>query len=242
MGIFDKLFGKAVTELYAPVTGYAVPVAQVPDPAFSENMLGYGVGVVPYEGKVYAPCNATIDTLAPTTHAVTLVSENKAEILVHIGLDTVKLNGQHFTAHCQNGQKVKKGDLLVEFDLEAIKAAGYNPVIAMLVFNSKDFSTFSTSTGKEVNNDEVVIQLGGDDYSAMAAAILEGVGGKDNVLSIDHCITRLRLEVKDRLLVDDKKLKAAGATGVLRPGKNGVQIVIGPTINFVHDEFKNLCQ
>ena len=89
---------------------------------------------------------------------------------------------------------------------------------------------------------EMKIELSNNDYSAMAAVILEGLGGKENITSIDHCITRLRLEVKDRLLVDDKKIKAAGATGVLRPGKNGVQIVIGPTINFVYDEFKNLCQ
>ena len=205
-------------------------------------MLGYGIGIIPSEGKAYAPCNATVEVLAATNHAVTLVAENNAQILIHIGLETANLKGQHFTAHCQNGQKVKKGDLLIEFDLDAIKAAGYNPIIAMLVCNSKDFSVFSTSTGKEVDNSEVVIQLGGEDYSAMAAALLEGVGGKDNVLSIDHCITRLRLELKDRLLADDKKIKAAGATGVLRPGKTGVQIVIGPKVHFVHDEFKKLCE
>ena len=242
MAFFKKLFGNPVEELYAPVAGSAVPVAQVPDPAFSENMLGYGIGIIPSEGKAYAPCDATVDNMFSTGHAVTLIAGNKAEILIHIGLDTVQLNGQHFTVHCKNGDKVKKGDLLIEFDIEAIKAAGYNPVVAMMVCNSKDFSIFSTSTGKEVDNDEVVIELGGEDYSAMAAAILEGVGGKENVLSIAHCITRLRLELKDRLLTDDKKIKAAGSTGVLRPGKTGVQIVIGPKVHFVYDEFKKLCE
>ena len=76
----------------------------------------------------------------------------------------------------------------------------------------------------------------------MAAIILEGVGGKENVTSIDHCITRLRLEVKDRLLVDEKKIKASGASGVIRPGKTSVQGVIGPKVQFVHDEFKKLAQ
>ena len=240
MAFFKKLFGNPVEELYAPVAGSAVPVAQVPDPAFSENMLGYGIGIIPSEGKAYAPCDATVDNMFSTGHAVTLIAGNKAEILIHIGLDTVQLNGQHFTVHCKNGDKVKKGDLLIEFDIEAIKAAGYNPVVAMMVCNSKDFSIFSTSTGKEVNNDEVVIQLGGDAYSAMAAAILEGVGGKDNVLSIDHCITRLRLEVKDRLLVDEKVIKSSGASGVIRPSKTSVQVVIGPKVQFVYDEFKKL--
>ena len=84
------------------------------------------------------------------------------------------------------------------------------------------------------------IELGDADYAAMAAAILEGLGGKENVTSADNCITRLRLEVKDRLLVDEKKLKASGAAGVIRPGKTSVQVIIGPKVQFVADEFKKL--
>ena len=89
---------------------------------------------------------------------------------------------------------------------------------------------------------ELKIELANDDYTAMAQIILEGVGGKENVTSIDHCITRLRLEVKDRLLVDEKKIKSSGAAGVIRPGKTSVQVVIGPKVQFVHDEFKKLAE
>ena len=89
---------------------------------------------------------------------------------------------------------------------------------------------------------ETKIELAGDDYSAMAQIILEGLGGKDNVTSIDHCITRLRLEVKDRLLVDEAKIKSSGAAGVIRPGKTSVQVIIGPKVQFVHDEFKKLAE
>jgi len=89
---------------------------------------------------------------------------------------------------------------------------------------------------------ETKIELANDDYSAMAEVILEGLGGKENIASIDHCITRLRLEVKDRLLVDEAKIKSSGAAGVIRPGKTSVQIIIGPKVQFVHDEFKKLCQ
>ena len=89
---------------------------------------------------------------------------------------------------------------------------------------------------------ETKIELANDDYSAMAQVILEGLGGKENVTSIDHCITRLRLEVKDRLLVDEAKIKSSGAAGVIRPGKTSVQVIIGPKVQFVHDEFKKLCQ
>ncbi len=89
---------------------------------------------------------------------------------------------------------------------------------------------------------ELKIELANNDFSAMAAVILEGVGGKENVTSIDNCITRLRLEVKDRLLVDEAKIKASGAAGVIRPGKTSVQVIIGPKVQFVRDEFEKLCK
>lgn len=90
--------------------------------------------------------------------------------------------------------------------------------------------------------DELNAELSSNDYTTVAKIILEGVGGKDNVTSIDNCITRLRLEVKDRLLVDDKKIKSAGVKGVIRPGKTSVQVIIGPKVQFVADEFKILCK
>ena len=89
---------------------------------------------------------------------------------------------------------------------------------------------------------ELKIELANDDFTSMAAIILEGVGGKENVVSIDNCITRLRLEVKDRLLVDEKKIKSSGAAGVIRPGKTSVQVIIGPKVQFVADEFKKLAK
>ena len=97
--------------------------------------------------------------------------------------------------------------------------------------------------GREDDQDaETKIELAGDDFTAMAAIILEGCGGKENLASIDHCITRLRLEVKDRLLVDEKKIKSSGCAGVIRPGKTSVQVIIGPKVQFVFDEFKKLAK
>ena len=89
---------------------------------------------------------------------------------------------------------------------------------------------------------ELKIELANNDYTTMAQIILEGLGGKENVTSIDHCITRLRLEVKDRLLVDEKKIKSSGASGVIRPGKTAVQVVIGPKVQFVYEEFKKITE
>lgn len=97
--------------------------------------------------------------------------------------------------------------------------------------------------GREDDQDgEMKIELANNDYTAMAEIIMEGLGGKDNIVSIDHCITRLRLEVKDRLLVDEKKIKSSGAAGVIRPGKTSVQVIIGPKVQFVFDEFKKLAK
>lgn len=90
--------------------------------------------------------------------------------------------------------------------------------------------------------DEEKIELANNDYTAIAATILEGLGGKENVVSIDNCITRLRLEVKDNTAVDEKKIKSAGVAGVVRPGKTSVQVIIGTKVQFVADEFKKLCQ
>ena len=159
MGFFKKLFGKSMDELCAPVAGKAVPVSEVPDPTFAEGMLGNGIAIEPTVGKVYAPCDATVDTMFETGHAVSLTADCGAEILIHVGLETVTLKGKHFTIHCKNGDKVKKGDLLIEFDLEAIKAEGFNTITPMLVCNSDDYGTFNTNVGKAVTNADVVIEL-----------------------------------------------------------------------------------
>ena len=132
MGFFSKLFGQKDDALFAPMAGTAVPVTEVPDPTFSTGMLGDGIAIEPTDGKVLAPCDATVDTMFDTGHAVSLVADCGAEVLIHVGLETVGLQGKGFTIHAQNGQKVKKGDLLIEADLEAIKAAGSTDPKAVL--------------------------------------------------------------------------------------------------------------
>lgn len=163
MGFFSKLFGKSEAKnangIFAPVAGQAVPVTEVPDPTFSTGMLGNGIAIIPSEGKVYAPCDATVDMMFTTGHAVSLVADNGAELLIHVGLETVGLEGKCFTVHVQNGQKVSKGDLMIEMDLEGIKAAGLNTITPVLVCNSDDFGTFKTFTGKDVTNADLVIEL-----------------------------------------------------------------------------------
>lgn len=159
MGLFKKLFGKHMDGLCAPMSGKAVPITEVPDPTFAEGMLGNGIAIEPADGKVYAPCDATVDMMFTTGHAVSLVADFGAEILIHVGLETVSLEGKPFTIHVANGDKVKKGQLLMEADLEAIKAAGLNTITPMLVCNTDDYPTFNTFVGKAVTQEDVVIEL-----------------------------------------------------------------------------------
>jgi len=164
MGLFDKLFGKKETinpnHVYAPMAGKAVAITEVPDPTFAEGMLGNGIAIEPTEGKVYAPCDATVDMMFDTGHAVSLVSDNGIEILIHVGLETVSLEGKPFKIHVQNGQKVKKGALLLEADLEAIKAAGLPTITPVLICNTDAYPTFKTHVGTAVTNADVIIELG----------------------------------------------------------------------------------
>jgi len=163
MGFFSKLFSKGekvnANGIYAPLAGKAVPITEVPDPTFAEGMLGNGIAIIPTDGKVYAPCNATVDMMFNTGHAVSLVAANGAEILIHVGLETVGLEGKPFTIHAKNGDTVKKGDLLMEADLEAIQAAGLNIITPVVVCNSDDFGTFKANIGCDVTNEDVVIEI-----------------------------------------------------------------------------------
>ena len=163
MGFFSKLFGKSEksngNHIYAPVEGQAVAITEVPDPTFAECMLGNGIAIIPADGKICAPCDATVDMMFETGHAVSLVSDTGVELLIHVGLETVGLEGKPFKIHVKNGDKVKKGDLMIEADLEAIKAAGLNTITPVLVCNTDDYPTFKTTVGKEVTNADLVIEL-----------------------------------------------------------------------------------
>ena len=108
-------------------------------------------------------------------------------------------------------------------------------------FTIKQFDLKTPGREDDDNQDaETKIELANNDYTGMAKVILEGLGGKDNVVELDHCITRLRLEVKDNLLVDEKKIKSSGISGIIRPSKTAVQVVVGPKVQFVFDEMKKM--
>ena len=133
----------------AHMNGAVVPMAEVQDEAFSTCVLGEGVAIEPSEGKLFAPADGVVDNLFDTHHAIGLVTDDGVELLLHIGINTVELGGKHFTAHVAVDQKVKKGDLLISFDMEAIKAAGYLLTTPMIVCNTDDYQSItSTAEGR----------------------------------------------------------------------------------------------
>lgn len=158
MGIFDKLFGGKSDHISvaAPVTGEAVPLSEVSDPTFGEEILGKGAAIRPAEGKVYAPFDGTVDMMFETGHAVNLISDDGVELLIHVGLDTVKLKGEHYTVHVQNGDKVKLGQLILEFDPAAIAAAGYDVITPVVVCNTADFAAVTPRLGPVTHGEELL--------------------------------------------------------------------------------------
>lgn len=159
MGFIKKLFQKPENYIYSPMAGTAVPLSEVPDPAFSEGLLGKGAAVIPSDGKVYAPCDASVDSVFPTGHAISLVADCGAEILIHVGLDTVTLEGKPFTACVSGGDKVKKGQLLITADLDAVTSAGLNIITPIVICNADNYPNIQADTGKEVSCEDILIRL-----------------------------------------------------------------------------------
>ena len=143
----------------SPLTGQIIPLSEVNDPVFSNEAMGKGCAVIPLEGKVFAPFDGTIVGLLDSHHAVGMESENGIEILIHVGMDTVKLGGKHFTCHIEDGQQVKKGQLLLEFDMDAIKAEGYEIVTPVIITNSDEFTEITTEVAGRVKNGDKLLKL-----------------------------------------------------------------------------------
>lgn len=143
----------------APIKGKAVSLSQVNDITFSEEIMGKGAAIIPSEGRAVAPVDGVVSAIFETKHAIGITADSGAEILIHIGLDTVKLGGKHFTAHVKSGDKVKAGDLLVEFDIKAIQEAGYETITPVLVTNPDSYSDILTLIDREVNEKEEFIKV-----------------------------------------------------------------------------------
>lgn len=159
MGFFDDLFGSKEKRsqetpseksiicepktIYSPLKGTVKPLSEVSDPVFAEGVMGPGVGIDPEEGKLYAPTDGEIVSVFPTGHAVGMKTADGMEVLLHIGIDTVQLEGDGFKAVVKQGDHVKAGELLVEFDCAKITEKGYQTITMVLVPNAAELGTMS---------------------------------------------------------------------------------------------------
>lgn len=139
-----------------PVEGEVIPLAEMKDETFASEMLGKGIAIVPVKGEVAAPVDGVISTFFPTKHAIGLTSDEGVEILIHVGIDTVKLEGAHFTAYAKEGDRVKVGDKLLAFDKEGIRKSGYDITTAVLITNTDDYRKVDTVTGRRSQMEPVI--------------------------------------------------------------------------------------
>lgn len=202
-----------------PLHGQLAELKEVRDPAFAGGTMGIGAAVKDPSGQVYAPVDGEITVFFETKHAIGIHSIEGADILIHVGLDTVKLNGAYFTAKAAQGDKVSKGQLLLTFDAEAIKAAGYDTTTPVVVTNPSEFGQVTVV----VDGQDVTVSAAADRTAAasvdeseyadlpqaarVAKLIEKYVGGMDNVRSAEHCATRLRLIINDKSRLDEKAIE-----------------------------------
>lgn len=143
-------------EIFSPMTGEVKPLSEVPDPAFSEELMGKGFAIQPSSGRVVSPVEGTVFSLSKSGHAIGLLSNSGAELLIHIGIDTVKLKGQFFSPQVQVGGKVSMGDILMEFDREQIQQAGYNLISPVIITNMHQYSSIQTAGRTTIKERELL--------------------------------------------------------------------------------------
>ena len=164
MGLFDMFKKKDAAPsfpvvLAADAAGAFVKMEDIPDEVFAQGILGQGCGIDPSEGKVYAPFDGQVETLPDSLHALGLLSDSGVELLIHVGLETVNLNGRHFTSRVRQGQHFRKGELLLEFDLSAIQAEGYDTVTPVVVTNADDFAAVTPAAAGPVKPEDPILQI-----------------------------------------------------------------------------------
>lgn len=141
------------------MNGRFVALEDVKDEAFSSKALGEGAAVEPSEGRLYSPCDGRVEMVFDTKHAVSLLSREGCEILLHIGIDTVKLEGRFFEAHVTDGQEIHRGDLLISFDLEGIRNEGYQLTTPMIVCNTDDYDFVKAIPSEQVSAGDKIIEI-----------------------------------------------------------------------------------
>lgn len=164
MGLFDKLFGskenKTVeVEIYAPLSGEIVNIEDVPDVVFSEKIVGDGIAIRPTGNKIVAPVDGVIGKIFETNHAFSMESKEGVELFVHFGIDTVELKGEGFIRIAQEGQSVKRGDTVIEFDLATLESKAKSVLTPVVISNMDEISSIEKKSGEVIAGESVVLSL-----------------------------------------------------------------------------------
>jgi len=147
---------KTVYEIFSPIKGKIIPIEEIPDKTFADKILGDGIGIIPSDGRIYAPVDGKIASVSDTLHAYNIVSDDGIEILIHIGIDTVALKGEGFKTRVKSGDKIKKGELLGEVDLEILKKKKINPVTALILCDLPDKIEINKALGNAGGSSPVI--------------------------------------------------------------------------------------
>lgn len=143
-----NLFKPKDLTIYSPLKGQVIPLSQVEDEVFSQAMMGPGIAVIPSEGKLVAPFDGSVRFVFPTKHAIGLLSSSGIELLIHIGIDTVQLEGKPFTIHVRDQQKIKKGQSLAEFDLDRLIKLNVDPTVVMVLTSASQLHPVPVESGQ----------------------------------------------------------------------------------------------
>lgn len=242
-------------QVYSPAKGKLVPLNTVSDETFASGVLGPGVAVVPQEGEVYAPVEGKVSFVFPTKHAIGITTEAGEELLIHIGVDTVNLKGEGFTVHKNEGDSVKAHEKLISFNLEFLKENHIDPTVMMVYTNATFYKVTPEEAKQSVSVEDVVAtvqlieELASDkktnkkernhqlEYEELCEDILEAVGGLNNIQTVFHCITRLRIVPNDKTKVDFERLRANDGILKVLDSSGQVQCVIGTHVPEVYVEF-----
>lgn len=145
--------------IYSPIKGKVVDSSLIPDDTFKDEILGPGVAIEPAEGKVYSPVDGELTLVIDTKHAMSITSDKGTEILLHIGIDTVNLKGEPFKVHVEQGSKIKKGDLLMEFDINQITDAGLSIISPVVICNADNYKEVKKHINQEVTNENGILEI-----------------------------------------------------------------------------------
>lgn len=225
-------------EIYAPISGSALQLEKVPDPTFSQRMMGDGIAIEPTIGKVVAPFSGKVIQLFPTKHAIGLRSDTGIELLIHIGLETVSLNGEGFDAFVKQGDQINTGDPLITFDINGLREKGFNLITPIIITNRDVWKIEDRTTNTVTKAGEVILSVTKQvtqskqmestiQFAKEAEAIVQAIGGVDNIQAATHCVTRLRFALKDENKVDQPALENMNVVKGSFTTNGQFQVVIG---------------